>query len=70
MLRKHSITIRGHQTSFSIEDEFWDELRAISQKTDIPVSRLVTQIDTSRLQTTNLSSAIRLYVLRELRHKD
>ncbi|MEC8531227.1 MAG: ribbon-helix-helix domain-containing protein, partial [Pseudomonadota bacterium] len=26
MLRKRSVTISGHRTSISLEDEFWDEL--------------------------------------------
>ena len=28
--RKHSVTLRGHRTSISLEDEFWEEFRAIA----------------------------------------
>ena len=29
MIRKHSVTLRGHRTSFSLEDEFWHEAIAM-----------------------------------------
>ena len=27
---KHSVTLKGHRTSISLEDEFWAEFRAIA----------------------------------------
>lgn len=62
-VRKRSVTIRGHRTSFSLENEFFDYLEAIAAQTNQSVSALVGEIDTSRDRTTNLSSAIRLFVL-------
>ncbi|GIL01025.1 MAG: aryl-sulfate sulfotransferase [Alphaproteobacteria bacterium] len=67
MLRKHSVTIRGHATSYSVEDAFHDELRAIAARRGVALARLVAEIDAARPPATNLSSAIRLFVLREVR---
>ncbi|MEM6463804.1 MAG: ribbon-helix-helix domain-containing protein [Pseudomonadota bacterium] len=64
MNRKRSVTIRGHRTSFSLEDEFWDLLTRIAADRDMPLSRLVSEIDRNRDLDHNLSSATRLYVLK------
>jgi predicted DNA-binding ribbon-helix-helix protein len=66
LVRKHSISIRGHRTSFSLEEPFWQGLCDIAQNREIPVARLVTTIDAKRREGENLSSAIRLFVLHEL----
>ncbi|MCP4318319.1 MAG: ribbon-helix-helix domain-containing protein [Hyphomicrobiales bacterium] len=63
MIRKHSVTIRGHRTSFSLEDEFWDALQAIAADRNIALAALVTEIDENRGPENNLSSAARLHVL-------
>lgn len=63
MIRKHSVTIRGHRTSFSLEDEFWDALRTIAAERKIPLAALITEIDENRQPENNLSSAARLHVL-------
>jgi predicted DNA-binding ribbon-helix-helix protein len=60
---KHSIDIDGHKTSISLEDEFWDGLRAIAELQRLTVSALTKRIDNER-QDCNLSSAIRVYVVR------
>ncbi|MCU0789580.1 MAG: ribbon-helix-helix domain-containing protein [Nitratireductor sp.] len=67
MLRKRSVTINGHGTSYSIEDEFHDELARLARAEGKPVARLIASIDASRPEGANLSSAIRLYVLGALR---
>jgi predicted DNA-binding ribbon-helix-helix protein len=67
MLRKRSVTINGHGTSYSIEDEFQDELARLAKAQGKPLARLIASIDASRPQGANLSSAIRLYVLEALR---
>ncbi len=67
MLRKHSVTINGHGTSYSIEDEFQAELSRLAKAREIPVARLIAMIDAARPQGANLSSAIRLHVLEALR---
>jgi len=59
---KRSVIIAGHKTSVSVEDAFWKELKAIAGERDMNISELITSIDSDR-QHSNLSSAIRLYVL-------
>lgn len=59
------MTIRGHRTSISIEDPFWTRLQAIAEENCRPLAALVADIDMNRATGTNLSSAIRLFVLKE-----
>lgn len=63
MPRKRSVAIRGHRTSFSLEQPFYDELVAIAGRRGIATAALVVEIDAARDDGTNLSSALRLYVL-------
>lgn len=63
MIRKHSATLHGHRTSFSLEDEFWLELKAIAAKRDISLATLIAEIDDQRDAASNLSSALRVHVL-------
>jgi predicted DNA-binding ribbon-helix-helix protein len=60
---KRSIDIGGHKTSVSLEDEFWDGLRAIAERQNMTVSALTKRIDNER-QNRNLSSAIRVFVFK------
>ena len=66
-VRKRSVTIAGHRTSFSLEDAFWEELVGIAQRRTMTLAELVVEIDTER--DGNLSSALRLYVLRDLQKR-
>ncbi|APE43290.1 aryl-sulfate sulfotransferase [Sulfitobacter alexandrii] len=66
---KHSVTLKGHRTSVSLEDEFWAELRALAADRDLPINALVAEIDAARGIETGLASAIRLYVLRALKDR-
>lgn len=61
---KRSVTIAGHATSVSLEQPFWDALQTIAKKQGVSLNALITRIDEQR--STNLSSAIRLYVLHAL----
>lgn len=60
---KHSVTLHGHRTSISLEDEFWRAFREIAQKKDITINALTAEIDTARGDL-GLASAIRIYVLK------
>jgi predicted DNA-binding ribbon-helix-helix protein len=64
---KRSIIIDGHKTSVSLEDAFWSGLKEIAQAQGATVSQTVTEIDKMR-QGANLSSAIRLFVLDQVRN--
>ena len=62
-VRKRSVAIRGHRTSFSIEQPFFEALERIAAGRGIAMAALVSEIDAARPRETNLSSALRLYVL-------
>lgn len=66
-LKKHSITIHGHRTSISLEEDFWQSLKDEAKRDAIPLARLVAHIDSERTQ--NLSSALRLFVLHRLQER-
>ena len=68
MIRKRSISLNGHATSVSLEDEFWRELQRIAKAEEIPLSALVARIDAARVGE-NLSSSLRLAVLADLRER-
>lgn len=63
---KHSVTLNGHRTSISLEDDFWRVFREIAAEKDISINALVAEIDVDRGTDMGLASAIRLYVLRHL----
>ena len=62
---KRSVVIDGHKTSVSLEDPFWTELKEIAHSQGVTVSRLAAGIEATRKQS-NLSSAIRVFVLEHL----
>lgn len=64
---KRSIVVAGHKTSVSLEDPFWSELKDIAERQRVTLSTMVGDIDTQRRQG-NLSSAIRLFVLDQVRN--
>ncbi len=66
---KHSVTLKGHRTSVSLEDEFWDAFREIAKEKSMPINALVAEIDAERGMEIGLASAIRLYVLRRLKDR-
>ena len=65
LLRKRHIILDGHKTSVTIEDALWTALYEIAAAQRTTISRLIATIDSQRRewQHTNLSSAIRLFVL-------
>jgi predicted DNA-binding ribbon-helix-helix protein len=68
-MRKRSVSIDGHRTSVSLEDAFWTELSAIAERRGLSLNGLVAEIDHNRGTPGNLSSALRLYVLDDLRKR-
>ena len=61
---KHSLSIAGHRTSVSLEAPFWAALRTIAARRNVSLAALVAEIDAGR-EADNLSSAIRVFVLRD-----
>jgi len=60
-LRKRSVTVAGHATSFSLEEEFWRDLHRVARQRNLSLNALVSSIDAARAG--NLSSALRVFVL-------
>jgi len=66
-MKKISVLIANrHATSISLEDEFVDALKEIAKKQKRNIKDIITEIDAQR-QTENLSSAVRVYVLKEIK---
>ncbi len=60
---KHSLTLKGHRTSVSLEDVFWDEFRRIAAERGQAINELASEIDAERGDI-GLASAIRVFVLK------
>lgn len=66
MIKRSVIIANRHQTSISLEDEFYAELQEICKKKNKSINEVITEIDSTRT-CPNLSSAIRIYILNELK---
>ena len=63
---KRTVKIDGHITSVFLETEFWEEILKLSKKENTTPDKIISKIDKNK-STSNLSSAIRLYVLNHLK---
>lgn len=61
-IKKRSIVIQGHKTSLSLEDCFWDDLKALAEDRKLPIGDVVKKIENGRLKSENLSSMIRVFL--------
>ena len=68
-LAKRSVVIAGHRTSISLEHMFWRQLKKLAFGRQQSVASLIAEIDASH-QATNLSSAIRVFILRQALEND
>ncbi len=59
--QKHSVTVRGHRTSITLEPEFWQSLKDIAEASATSLNTLIAEIDAGNPE--NLSSALRVFVL-------
>lgn len=64
---KRSLTLHGHRTSVSLEEPFWQEFRRIAEARGLSVNELAALVDAERGMESGLASAIRVFVLREVR---
>ena len=62
-MKKISVSLSGHQTSISLEDDFITALHEIARRDNVSVASIINKIDAARKPGTNLSSAIRVWVL-------
>lgn len=66
---KHSLTLRGHRTSVSLEAPFWAAFREIAAAEGKGINQLAAEIDAARGVSAGLASAIRVYVLEFFRRR-
>lgn len=64
-IRKRSVKIAGHSTSLSLEGFFWDALKEVAAGRGLSLNALIEEIDRGR--GSNLSSAVRVYLLNHYR---
>ena len=62
---KRSVAIRGHRTSLSLEQPFFDRLVAIAARRRMSLAALIAEVDDARPKDANLSSALRIHVLED-----
>ncbi len=67
-MKKRSVNILGHQTSITLEDEFWLALKTEAKNRHLSLNKLIAEIDDAR-GAQNLSSAIRLHILKNLQSR-
>ena len=65
-MHKISISLSGHQTSISLEPEFIEVLKKLAAHNGMSVTAIIQQIDASRNPDSNLSSEIRIWILKQL----
>ncbi|MCW1917673.1 ribbon-helix-helix domain-containing protein [Rhodobacter sp. KR11] len=63
--QKHSLTLKGHRTSVSLEPEFWQAFQDLAQARGLSVNQLAAEIDRAR-DDQGLATAMRLAILRDL----
>jgi predicted DNA-binding ribbon-helix-helix protein len=69
--KKRSLIINGHNTSVSLENLFWDELKNIAKEQELSINQLVANIDMKRnLETSGLATELREFVLRHHLNKN
>lgn len=64
---KRSVVLNGRKTSVSVEEPFWTALRDIARDKRVKLYNVVEEIDHARTRRTNLSSAIRVFVMQHFR---
>ena len=67
-MKKLSVSLSGHQTSVSLEPEFIAELMHIARIQNKSIASIISELDQTRAPNTNLSSAIRVWILKNV-HK-
>lgn len=65
-MKKISVSLSGHQTSITLEPEFIDALHALVARDGRPLAQVIGEIDENRPLNTNLSSAVRVWILNQM----
>ena len=64
-MKKISVSLSGHQTSISLESEFIDALHELACAQNKSIASIIAHIDDNRTPDTNLSAAIRVWILQQ-----
>lgn len=64
---KRSLTLRGHRSSVTLEPDFWMAFRGLAAARGLAINALAVEIDEARPPDVGLATAIRLYVLENVR---
>lgn len=65
-MHKTSVSLSGHQTSVSLEQEFFDVLKQIANKQKKSLASIIQEIDETRPAGSNLSSELRIWILKQI----
>jgi predicted DNA-binding ribbon-helix-helix protein len=65
---KRSFSLRGHQTSISLEQPFWDALKEAAETEKTTPAAIVAEIDATRGDS-GLSGAVRMWILDYFRRR-
>lgn len=65
-MHKISVSLSGHQTSISLEKEFFDVLQQIAKERKTSIAAIINSIDENRNPDSNLSSEIRIWILKQI----
>ena len=65
-MHKISVSLSGHQTSISIEKEFFDVLQNIAYERGKSIAAIIKEIDDTRKPDSNLSSETRIWILKQI----
>ena len=65
-MHKISVSLSGHQTSISLEQEFFDVLQHIAKTRNVSIAYIIKNIDENRNPKSNLSSEIRIWILKQI----
>jgi len=66
-LVKRSLSLHGHRTSLALEPDFWEVVDAYAEAENRSLAGLIAEIDDNRDPDDPLSSAVRVWVLRQVR---
>ena len=61
-MKKRSVTLKGHRTSITLEDDFWTALDQIATARNTSLQKIIESIDAEH-GAGNLSSALRVFIL-------
>lgn len=65
-MHKISVSLSGHQTSISLEQEFFDVLQRIANERKTSIASIINEIDEQRAPESNLSSETRIWILKQI----